>query len=401
MSKKGISFILSEGETNGIEVLNDKERDYFMLMRSQSGVLYLLSKPGIGKSAILTEMAEKLNYNYFDIRLSMIDETDLGLYPDKKQVDGETFLIHITPYWAELANKRPSIVHFEELNRTRLSVRNAALQILLERKIGSFFAFNENVYMVSSGNLGDKDQTDVEEFDKALDGRLIQIYHELSLDEWIEYFAQDNVHYSIIDFLLANPEYYYKYPSESSMYRSYASPRTWTFMSDFITTNYGKDAEPEDFIDYMMKYGYGFVGDSITPYIRYCRTNKITIQDVLNDYDNVKEELFKYTRDKKSELLVKLKTIRFNHIKVSQLSNLTKFITTLSDDEVVSYFDHLLKKDYMYKSHIMNEKEKMLIDKKNERIKKFFAQKEFSHYKEIMKEIFEKQYNKIMEKPKK
>jgi hypothetical protein len=394
--KKRIGYILSEGSVNDIDVLNDKERDYFKIMRSQSGVLFLSSKPGIGKSALMRSIAKKLNYNYIDIRLSMIDETDIGLYPKIKEIDGEDYLYHVTPYWAKLANDRPTIIHFEELNRTTLHIRNAALQILLERQIGPFFTFNENVYFVSSGNLGDKDDTDVEEFDKALDGRLIHIFHDLTLEEWIDYFANDNIHKSIIEFLISNKKYYYQYPSDSSRYKSYASPRSWTFLSDFIVKNYGINSKPDEFVDFLMKYGYGFVGDSITPYIRFCRTNKITINDVLNDYENIKDELLTYNRDKKSEILINLKSIRFNKLLIKQIYNLKQFLLTLSDDEIISYFNHLLEKDFMYKSSRMSEKEKIMIDNKNEKIKKFFAQPEFTKYKNIMKEIFENQYKKII-----
>ena len=396
MDKKTVNFFLSEGDVNDIDVLNDKERDYFMMMKPQSGVLFLTSKPGIGKSAIMLSIARKLNYNYIDIRLSFIDETDIGLYPRVKEFDGEEYLYHVTPYWAKLANSRPTIVHFEELNRTTLNVRNAALQILLERQIGPFFKFNENVFMVSSGNMGDKDGTDVEEFDKALDGRLIQVFHDLSLEDWINYFANENVHQPIIDFLTLNRKYYYQYPSDSSRYRSYASPRSWTFLSDFITKNYGRNSKPEDYVDFLMKYGYGFVGDSITPYIRFCRTNRITVNDVLNDFENIKDELLEYNRDKRNEILTNLKAIRFTKIGVRQVPNLTKFLLLLSDDEVISYFNHLLEKDFLYKSNRMSEKEQLLVDKKNQKIKKFFANKDFLKYKVVMKEIFEHQYRKII-----
>ena len=390
------NYIIGEGDVNEIDVLNEKERDYFMLMKSQSGVLFLLSKPGIGKSAMMRSIAKKLNFSYIDLRLSMIDETDIGLYPRVKKENKEEYLYHITPYWAKLANQRPTIIHFEELNRTSLNVRNAALQILLERQIGPFFNFNENVYLVSSGNLGDKDDTDVEEFDKALDGRLIQIFHDLTLEEWIDYYAKENIHQTIVDFLILNRKYYYQYPSTSSRYRAYASPRSWTFLSDFIKKNYGNDSESDLFIKFLMKYGYGFVGDSITPYIRFCRTNKISINDILNNFNDVKDELLDYNRDKKSEILINLKSIRFNKILVKQIPNLIMFLLMLSDDEIISYFNHLLEKDFMYKSQRMSEKEKIIVDKKNEKLKNFFAHKEFMKYKNIMKEIFENQYKKII-----
>jgi len=396
MSKKPINYIIGEGEINDINVLNDKERDYFMIMKSQSGVLFLSSRPGIAKSAIVRSITKKMNLNFIEIRLSFFDETDLGLYPRIKEFDGEEYLYHVTPYWAKLANDRPTIIHFEELNRTTLNVRNAALQILLERQIGPFFRFNENVFMISSGNMGDKDGTDVEEFDKALDGRLIHIFHDLTLEEWIDYFAKENIHQPIMDFLTTNRKYYYQYPSDSSKYKAYASPRSWTFLSDFITKNYGRNCNPEEYINFLMKYGYGFVGDSITPYIRFCRTSKITINDILNDFDNVKEELLDYNRDKRSEVLTNFKSLRFNKIMVKQLSNLTNFLLILSDDEVISYFNNLLENDFLYKSNRMSDKEQLLIDKKNQKIKKFLANKDFNKYKQIMKEIFENQYRKII-----
>ena len=37
--------------------------------------------------------------------------------------------------------------------------------MLHERGIGTEFKFNDNVLMIASGNLGDEDGTDVEEFD--------------------------------------------------------------------------------------------------------------------------------------------------------------------------------------------------------------------------------------------
>ena len=184
-------------------VLNDKEATYAKLIYPQSGVLFLTSEPGIGKSAILRSVAEKLDLEYFDLRLAMLDETDVGLYPDKaefmyevidkngnKTVFSEKMLKHIVPEWAVLSNKKPSLIHFEELNRAPLAVRNAALQILLERGIGFKFKFNENVFMCASGNLGDEDGCDVEEFDAALNGRLLHYKHKLDLKEWMEYFGR-------------------------------------------------------------------------------------------------------------------------------------------------------------------------------------------------------------------
>jgi arginyl-tRNA synthetase len=61
-------------------VTNCKERKYFSVMWAKYGVLNITSKPGVAKSAIGRSIADKMDF-YSDIRLSMVDETDVGLYP--------------------------------------------------------------------------------------------------------------------------------------------------------------------------------------------------------------------------------------------------------------------------------------------------------------------------------
>ena len=171
-----------------LSLLTPKERKYFSVMWAKYGVLNITSKPGVAKSAIGKSIAEKMGFKYMDIRLSMVDETDVGLYPCVTEIDVDGRMIKcldfVVPRWAVESNKHPTIIHFEELNRASQQVRNAALQILLERQIGTDFKFNDNVLMMSSGNLGDEDGTDVEEFDAALNNRLVHLNHTLSPDEW-------------------------------------------------------------------------------------------------------------------------------------------------------------------------------------------------------------------------
>ena len=185
------------------------------MMWSKYGVLYITAKPGVAKSAIARSIADKMEFRYMDLRLSMVDETDVGLFPNVGEFEGVKVLDHIVPRWAIEANKQPTIIHFEELNRASQAVRNAALQILLERQIGIDFSFNDHVLLMASGNLGDEDFTDVEEFDAALNNRLIHFNHTLDTNEWIDNFAQEHVHSLIVSYIRANPEQLYKYNSDS------------------------------------------------------------------------------------------------------------------------------------------------------------------------------------------
>jgi hypothetical protein len=326
-----------------METLTDRERKYFMTMWPKSGVLFITSKPGIAKSAIARSIADKMGFDYLDVRLSMSDETDFK-FPFLKDRDYKGNIFKVTgsaiPDWAFEANSRPTIIHFEELNRAPQFVRNAALQILLERQIGQF-QFNDSVLMMSSGNLGDEDGTDVEEFDNALNNRLIHFNHTLGADEWIENFAKENCHSSVVSFIKAYPEKLYQNPTENS--KAYATPRSWTFLSNFITRNFGKDASPRVFLPTLQEVAHGYIGNGAQRFLQYCQEMvNITIQDIIDRFDKVEKELDKYNRDKNSELIQSLKEYDIKKLSDKQLENVTKFLKRVGHDELTAYLLHVL-----------------------------------------------------------
>ena len=189
---------------------------------------------------------------------------------------------------------------------------------------------------MSSGNLGDEDGTDVEEFDAALNNRLIHYPHSLDYKEWIKEFAEENVHHLVVSYILAHPEKLYQDQTENS--KAYATPRSWTFLSDFITCNFGKDASPREFLPSLQLVASYYVGNSAVKFLQYCEDQmNISIQDVLDDYDKVEPELKRYNRDKKSELIVSLKQLNINNLTDKNLVNLTKFLKSVGEDELTAY----------------------------------------------------------------
>jgi hypothetical protein len=338
------SKLMPETMVDKLANLTLKERKYMAIMWAKYGVLNITSKPGIAKSAIGRSIADKMGFRYMDIRLSMVDETDVGLYPNvtEIEVDGKMVkcLDFVVPRWAIEANKQPTIIHFEELNRASQQVRNAALQILLERQIGTDFKFNENVLMMSSGNLGDEDGTDVEEFDSALNNRLVHINHTLDVKEWVDDFATENVHPMIVSYINTHPEHMYK---TSDNAKGYATPRSWTMMSEFIVANYGMGSSPREFLPLLKEVAAGYIGNSAMKFVTYCEDMmNINIMDVLNNFEKVKEDLKKYNRDKNSELIQSLREMDITKLSDKQLDNCVKFLNQVGDDEKTAYLLHIL-----------------------------------------------------------
>jgi len=339
------------------KLLSPREKRYFRIMKSQSGVLYITAKPGVGKSAIAKSIATKLGMRYMDIRLSMVDETDVGLFPDVSQVEmspGQFMKVldHIVPKWSQIANNQPTLIHFEELNRAPQAVRNAALQLLLERAIGTEFEFNDNVFMMASGNLGDEDGTDVEEFDRALNNRLIHVAHDLPPKEWIEWFANDNIHPDIVEYINNHPHKLYVKPTENAT--AHATPRSWTFLSDFILNNFGglaEDSNGQEYIewgkaqDYLSEIendGMSFIGNEIVPFLSFVNDRiQINIHDIINNLPKIANDVKSWRennrRDRYSEMIRDLKGLNPHDFSHKQITNCISFLELCAPEERSSY----------------------------------------------------------------
>ena len=347
----------NESVYDNLNKLSARERRYFNIMRSQSGVLYVAGKPGIAKSAIMKSISDKLGFVYKDVRLSMVDETDVGLYPDLGEhtlTGGDIIKVldHVVPKWAVESNSKPTIINFEELNRAPLAVRNAALQLLLEREIGTEFKFNDNVLMVACGNLGDEDGTDVDEFDTALKNRLIHVHHEMPAEEWITEFANDNVHPDIVKYIKEKPHLLYpdSKGNDSSDIKAFATHRSWTFLSDYILNNFGEVEVNEDGDEFLkvptsMEYkqgivqeGSSFIGKEHVGFLRWLEEmEQVNIDSIIEDWDSVKEIVEGYRkggrRDKYSEFLIDLFNKDWNSFNKKNMESIVSFLKVCSPEE--------------------------------------------------------------------
>lgn len=370
-----------------LKLLSKREKTYLDIMLSGNS-LYLRGFPGTAKSAIGFSIAKKLGFQYIDKRISQIDETDIGLYPvlsnslDKiekltnlKQFpDLKDFYdillkkyinelsnpdtIHFAiPDWVMQANSTPTILHLEELNRANVHVRNAALQILNERQIGDT-KLNENVLIMSSGNYGELDGTEVDEMDLALSNRLCILDHELSADEWISEYANEFVHPLIVEYIKVKPRELSRFPNEKEI--RWASPRSWTNLSKLLIFKFGKNSDiKNEIIPELLVSGKGFIGNSLTEFIRYCQDiSNINIRDIIEDWNRVKEDVSKFGRSRLSELISNLKYVDLMKLNNYEIENVMKFLESIFEknaDELSSYLIYLL--DTMNENnHIVNKK---------------------------------------------
>ena len=369
--------------------LSMMEKDYVQLMLSGNGILFLRSRPGVGKSAIGKSIARKLGLRYFDIRLALSDETDLQ-FPNLVYYEGIGCHVieHAVPMWAVLANQKPSLVHFEELNRAPLPVRNAALQIFLERGIGPLFKFNRNIIMMASGNIGEADGTDVEEFDSALNNRIIHVDHVLTIEDWLSW-GRGKVHPDILDFIeLRGSESFMTSLTENDSINAFATPRTWHMLSDYIIENFSNgvkltdtgtialdskgqpislpggysiddkgnlvlDANGEPIRDFGKQEQYypslsrnlmSFIGTkAATSFLRFLNERvQFNLRDVLERFNVIKKDIADFRSDRFAEIITEAKAVDILQWTPKNVNNFIEFLKMCQPELRVSYFTDLL-----------------------------------------------------------
>lgn len=327
-------------------LLTAKELKYWKAIKPNSGVLFLKGAPGTSKSAIVKSIATKLNLRFWDLRLSQMDAVDLGSYPyPLKTEDGRPYLAQLNPQWMleaeenDLSDNNGWLVFFDELNRAQLDVRNAALRILLERTSNNL-EFPGHVYMVSAGNMGADDGTQVEELDGALRSRIITIKHDISLREWREAYGNEHIHPYILRFLESNPASFVSSDVDSEVI---ANARTWTFLSDYIIANHGKASGPQEFIGDVIEMCRAYIGNVSIKFIKYCEDNmKLTLGDVLKSQTKtLHKKLEKATKLQLTELLVDLKEKDLDKLTEKQYNNSVLLIKACQDETIVEFIAHV------------------------------------------------------------
>lgn len=108
----------------------------------------LWGDPGIGKSAVVRQVATGLGWDCVELIGSLRDETDFGGLPVR--TDGGVEFV--APRWARTAGvERPAIVFLDELTSNSPAKQAAMLRIVLDREVGDH-SLSPEVRVVAAAN---------------------------------------------------------------------------------------------------------------------------------------------------------------------------------------------------------------------------------------------------------
>ena len=194
--------------------------------------------PGIGKSETFEQItnsyiAEGKKAKLIDARLSLWDPTDLKGYPYyNKETNRMSFSSpDELPTEAEAAEYDIIVLFLDELNGAAPATQAAAYQLILNRAIGKY-KLPDNVVIAAAGNR-ETDKGVTYRMPKPLANRFLHYEVRVDFNDWFDWAVTNTQHSDVIGYVTTFKDDLYNFDA-SSAERSFATPRTWAFISDTI-----------------------------------------------------------------------------------------------------------------------------------------------------------------------
>ena len=182
--------------------------------------------PGVGKSQIIGQIAEKHQVPLIDIRLSQMEPSDLRGIPFR---NGEMVEWAVPAILPDAGRHGPDgILFLDEITSATPSVSAAAYQLILDRRLGEY-EIPEGWAIFAAGNRqGDRGVTYT--MPAPLANRFSHFEFEVNLDDWVAWAYQHGVDERVIAFVRFRPELLFEFdPAHNPM--AFPSPRSWEFAS--------------------------------------------------------------------------------------------------------------------------------------------------------------------------
>ena len=209
--------------------------------------IFLWGPPGIGKSEVVAGLTEDLGGHMIDLRLGQMEPTDIrGIPFFNKNKEVMDWAPPIDLPDEELASQYPIVVLFlDEMNSAAPAVQAAGYQLILNRRIGKY-KLPDNVVIVAAGNR-ESDKGVTFRMPSPLANRFVHLEIRQDFDSWFQWAVGKNVHKDVVGYLSYAKQDMMDFDPKSAS-RAFATPRSWSFVSDFLYDEDATDAELTDLI---------------------------------------------------------------------------------------------------------------------------------------------------------
>lgn len=209
--------------------------------------VFMWGPPGIGKSEVVADIAAELNGAFIDLRLAQMEPTDLrGIPYFNKDLGKMDWAPPIDLPDEEFASQYPVVVLFlDEMNSAAPSIQASSYQLILNRRIGKY-KLPDNVVIIAAGN-GESDKGVTYRMPAPLANRFIHIEMRVDHASWETWATKNRTHKDVVGYIGFAKQDLYDFDPRSSS-RSFATPRSWSFVSSMLYDDSINDADLTDLI---------------------------------------------------------------------------------------------------------------------------------------------------------
>lgn len=227
-----------------VEELTEKIEDIYLMNldrveagegRGKTNALFVWGAPGIGKTEILKQVADKLDIIVIEFHLATIEPTDFRGVPKVENMLGsndpkdERTVSKIPAVFPtdNGPNDKGGIMFFDELNRAKQMVLSAALPLALNGAVGDYELPSKWIIVAAGNRPEDLGGAVATAMEPALANRFKHVNYTPTLESWIGWAMKKTyINPDLIGFLQFNKGYFHKLDPDKET-PNWPSPRTW------------------------------------------------------------------------------------------------------------------------------------------------------------------------------
>ena len=213
---------------NRTQTPNEAKRSIRKCIKIQRPI-FMWGPPGIGKSDIVKQIGNEQGREVIDVRLSLWEPTDIKGIPYYNSTEN-------TMTWAPPAElptdpESTAILFLDELNSAAPATQAAAFQLVLNRRVGTYI-LPKGVSIVAAGNR-EADKGVTYRMPSPLANRFVHLELKSDFEDWMQWATENKQHEHVVGYLGFAKQDLYDFDPKSSS-RSFATPRSWSFVSDLL-----------------------------------------------------------------------------------------------------------------------------------------------------------------------